>query len=214
MGKEIELKYSVESESVFDEILNSDLLKKSISGHVEKIDMHAEYFDTEDKQLYANDIAFRIRKEDDKFIATIKWNEENVLVSGLYKRNEINVSIPKEQSVITPQISFFEKTEIYEILTNLLADNELKFMFQTDYLRKQVKIEQDGNMFVLSYDIGKVIAGEKNKKISEIEIELYSGEVDDLVNFGNALEKKFNLKIEKLTKFAKGLKMLEQKENK
>ena len=87
---ETEFKYKLESSDVFDSIVNSDELSDYLNKDaVETIDMHAVYFDTEDNDLRDAGIAYRIRYENDRITATIKWDIN--VEEGLHVREEFNL---------------------------------------------------------------------------------------------------------------------------
>ncbi len=68
----------------------------------EEIEMHAVYFDTEDRRLYREGMAFRVRKEGNKLVATLKWNGTSE--DGMHKREEINVPVDDEEKLKMPDI--------------------------------------------------------------------------------------------------------------
>lgn len=53
--------------------------------------MKATYFDTDDFDLSRNDMAYRIRCEDDNLIACLKWGGKNE--GALHTREEINIPV-------------------------------------------------------------------------------------------------------------------------
>lgn len=60
---EIELKYLIHDESDVERIFQDpDLMKIKDHKTDEEIEMHAVYFDTEDRRLYREGIAFRVRR--------------------------------------------------------------------------------------------------------------------------------------------------------
>ena len=71
---ETEFKYNVEDLTIFDSIVRNAEINKMGIDAVETIDMHAVYFDTENMDFRKRGIAYRIRQEDDRITATIKWD--------------------------------------------------------------------------------------------------------------------------------------------
>ena len=94
---EIELKYRLENEDIAKQVeevtLNSDY---TVESSDQQLDMKAVYFDTEDGLLQKNLIAFRIRKEGTRNIATLKWGGKQE--GSLHVREELNISV--EQSLV------------------------------------------------------------------------------------------------------------------
>ena len=89
---EIELKYLVEDsfarERIFDD---RHLLALTDENGLETIPMKAVYLDTEDRQLLKQEIAFRVRFEDERLAATLKWG--GGVENGLHTRGELNVTV-------------------------------------------------------------------------------------------------------------------------
>ena len=56
---------------------------------LEVIDMKAVYFDTDDLDLRKAGIAYRVRYENDRITATVKW--DNKVEDGLHSREEFNL---------------------------------------------------------------------------------------------------------------------------
>ena len=71
---ETEFKYNVNDPTVFDRIVENAEINKMGLEAVETIDMRAVYFDTPEMDFRRRGIAYRIRQEDDRITATIKWD--------------------------------------------------------------------------------------------------------------------------------------------
>lgn len=205
---EIELKYSIDDERKIEEILNDQsvtAIKDENSD--EDIDMHAVYFDTEDGALSRNSIAFRIRKEGKKLMATLKWGGSSV--GEMHRREEINIPVDDEEQFVNPDMSIFEQSEAGPMLEKLVKNKEMKPLMIIDFLRKQARLDTGKAICELSIDNGKVICGEKEEKILEMEIELYSGQEDEIVRLGSELSDKYNLRPGEISKFKRGLNLLD-----
>lgn len=72
---EIELKYLLRDPEEIDRIFGDPAIQR-MKDDTEVLPMHAVYFDTEDRKLARERIAFRVRKEGDRYIATLKWSQE------------------------------------------------------------------------------------------------------------------------------------------
>ena len=81
---ETEFKYNLEDTSIFDSIVETAGARNLRLEDIEVIDMHAAYFDTEDFDFRKKGIAYRIRQEDDRCTATIKWDVN--VKEGLHRR--------------------------------------------------------------------------------------------------------------------------------
>ena len=201
---EIELKYHIESREIADSIFESDEIKSITDPNSdESIAMKAAYFDTEDRRLSRELMAFRVRKEGSKIVGTLKWNGQGE--NGLYEREELNVPVLDESKMETPDIEIFAETQMYEELKAIIGKRELAKLIEVEVIRRQARIDTGKAICEISYDEGKVFAEDKEAPISELEIELYSGDKEDLERIGEELAKKFNLEPETRSKFKQGM---------
>ena len=103
---EIELKYSIEDDSIIRSIMEDRILTSiEKKNSRETLAMHAVYFDTADGDLRKNHIAFRIRLEGSRYIATLK--RRSTAEAGLHRREEINAPVTDHDFIENPSISIF-----------------------------------------------------------------------------------------------------------
>jgi triphosphatase len=225
MGKEVELKYRIESRAAFEAFISSETIDPLLDkDSFNDLNMKAIYYDTESGALQKNKIAFRIRKEGEKIVSSIKWDDESLERRGFFKRSEINVPIDDDTCFFKPKLDVFAGSEIGTIVSGLVGASELLPLFETVYKRDCVRLDYDDSIFEASFDEGNIIASqsagglnigsgkkrraEKKEKISELEIELYHGDENALKKFAGLLEKEFDFKHETKSKFARGLALL------
>lgn len=205
---EIELKYAIDSESVAEAVFQDPYIQMIKDKQTEEsIDMHAVYFDTEDRRLYREGIAFRVRKEGDIMQATLKWNGSSE--DGMHKREEINAPVDDAEKLKTPDVEIFAQSEMCDVLKGLVGQRKLLPMMETDIVRHQVRIDTGKSISELSVDKGEVRANGKSAPILEMEIELFSGDEEDMKALGEELAKKFGLRAENISKFKRGLDLME-----
>ncbi len=205
---EIELKYTIDDKDKIEEIFkDSSLLEMKDENSEEKIDMHAVYFDTEDGTFSKNSIAFRIRREGTKLMATLKWGGSSV--GEMHKREEINIPVNDEQQFQCPDLSIFEQSEAGPMLETLAGGKKLVPLMDIDFLRRQVRLDTGKAICELSIDEGKVICNGREDSILEMEIELYSGEEAEIVMLGDEISAKYGLVPGKISKFRRGLNLLD-----
>ena len=204
---EIELKYAVKNEETIQRVLTDPYLESIKDRDTEEeLEMHAVYFDTEDRRLYREGIAFRVRKEGRKLVATLKWNGSSE--DGMHKREEINVPVRDEAKLTTPDIQIFDQSEMCQVLAELVGKRTLIPMMDIYFIRRQVRIDTGKSINELSVDVGKIVCGEKTAPISELEIELYSGEESDMLALGQQISEKYDLKPEDKSKYKRGLDLI------
>lgn len=204
---EIELKYQIHDESDIERIFQDPYLMK-IKDHKtdEEIEMHAVYFDTEDRRLYREGIAFRVRKEGLKLVATLKWNGSSE--DGMHKREEINVPVSDEEKLHTPDIKIFDQSEMCEVLEKVVGSRTLLPVMDIFFKRRQMRLDTGKSICELSVDRGEIVAGGRTAPISELEIELYSGEESDMKALGDTVAEKYQLCAEDASKYKRGLDLM------
>ena len=204
---EIELKYLIHDESDVERIVQDpDLMKIKDHKTDEEIEMHAVYFDTEDRRLYREGIAFRVRREGCKLVATLKWNGSSE--EGMHKREEINVPVSDEEKLHTPDIRIFDQSEMCEVLEKVVGKRTLLPVMDIYFTRRQMRLDTGKSISELSVDCGEIVAGGRTAPISELEIELYSGEESDMKALGETLAAKYQLRPEDASKYKRGLDLM------
>lgn len=202
---EIELKYRIPEPKTADEIW-----KDKLFFHMEEEDsreelcLNAKYYDTQERDLAKNEIAYRVRKEGCRWVATLKWKGHSE--GALHTREEINVPVLDDQ----PAADVFRESEIGEEVLNIIAERPLYCMLETKVHRKQFRIDTGTGIFELSIDQGWIITPYGEDTISEVELELFSGETEELEALGKTLREKYGLEKEDRSKYARGIEMIER----
>ena len=200
---EIEMKYLVRDRAQADEILNDEIVKSvEDEGSFETIDMYAVYYDTPDRKLTEAGIAVRVRREGGYYVATMK--DKGNSIEGMHKRKEINVRLSDEEMIRKPDVTIFSESDAYEQLLDIAGKGKLVPVLSMIFERRQVRVDTGDAISMLSFDDGEIKAGDKALPIMEMEIELYSGSVDALKEYGNKIAEKFGLQAEDRSKFARG----------
>ena len=203
---EVELKFLVDEAFIKDKIFQDAHLQFiSKGGNVETIHMRAIYFDTEDQSLLNKEMAYRIRYEDQRLVATLKWGGS--ADHGLHVRGELNVPV-NEAFLEAPSVDIFHGSAIYEELKETVGEKKLFPVMEMDFVRKEVHVDTGKSISVVSYDEGQIKTSKGNIPISELEIELYSGCQEDMMALGNELAQKYNLKAGNKSKYQRGLECL------
>ncbi|MDR0885843.1 MAG: CYTH domain-containing protein [Clostridiales Family XIII bacterium] len=207
---EIELKYKIANAAMLDSIWNDNYLGEIAEPDSrEELEMRASYFDTEDRILSSNNIAFRIRKEGAKMVGTLKWRDEDDTIAGLYVRQEVNVPICDENYMISPDPLVFKESEEGRDLLEIIGDEPLSCVLEMSFCRRKVRVDDGNTICEISLDDGQILAGGRCEQICELEIELYTGGQEGLLQIGGVVAKKYGLEPELSSKFARGLKLLE-----
>lgn len=176
------------------------LLKIAVPGSAGRQLLDARYFDTATYSLQKEKIAYRIRREGDQWVATIKGGGSSN--GGLHERQEWNVIVAEAQ----PDLRVFADTEIGAKLIEIVGNQELLPIMITRFERQTLDVcMPDGSQIEVAADQGEIIAGAKRSPILEIELELKSGKPSALFALGATLAKEYPLLPETDSKFYRGL---------
>lgn len=203
---EIELKYAINSKETAASIWEDEELKKMEEPQTrETVFMKATYFDTDDFALSRNDMAYRIRCEDDSMIACLKWGGKNE--GALHTREEINIPVKDTK----PNPVTFEESDVGRDLIRILDGKPLHPIMDMQIERRRFRIDTQKSLLEISIDNGKIVTDRGTSPICEVEIEMFSGEQEDFLNVGEKLAEKYELVSEKRSKFYRGLLLLGQR---
>lgn len=202
---EIELKYNIPHKETALAIWNDNVFSDfEEPDSRENITLNAKYFDTSDCDLAKNEIAYRIRSENNHLVATIKWKGHSE--DGLHMREEINVPVDSEE----PDVEVFSESKVGCKVMALLRGRPLKCFLETKIQRQSFRIDNEEGIFELSIDEGSIITEYGEVPVLEVEVELYSGETEALVKIGKILEEKYGLIPEDGSKYSRGMKMIKE----
>ncbi|MBD9483020.1 inorganic triphosphatase [Pseudomonas sp. PDM14] len=172
MPKETEIKLRASRETLAA-LRDHPLLKKRNKSGWSQHELLNQYYDSVDRQLAAAKVALRVRRDGEQFIQTLKSRGQSV--AGLSERNEWDWQLPKAK--LDP------KKLTDECWPTALADfdkKQLQPIFTTDFVRQKAEIAWGrGKAKVVieaALDLGKVVAGEGEEEICELELELREGE--------------------------------------
>lgn len=203
---EIELKYLFEDEASKDAIFNDKyILKVKDEGSETVTPMHAIYLDTQDNALMKKEIAFRVRHEYSKYVATLKWGGS--AEEGLHVRGELNVPVD-EGFLEAPTLEVFKGSEIYDEIADVAGSKKLVSVMEMNFVRREIRLDTSLSIDVLSVDEGEIKTADGTLPLLELEIELYTGDKDDMIALGRKLEEKYHLKRGNRSKYQRGLELL------
>ena len=206
---EIELKYSLGDPKNAERLFTDEEIRAvTDEGSDETVHMHAVYFDTEDKRLSREGMVFRVRCEDRKLVGTLKWNGHSE--SGMHEREEINIPLRPlrdEYDLYKPDIDIFRQSPVCNKLRKLVGKRELINVLETDFIRRQVRIDIGDAICELSVDTGRLIRGDLTGSVAEVEIELYSGDRSEMEKWGAHIAEKYGLEPENRGKFRQGMEL-------
>ena len=175
MSNEVEIKLAV-SDKAFNEL--EEHLKNFTCLVHKKQFLSNTYYDYPDHFLAKQKMGLRIRQEDQELTLTLKTNGE--VVGGLHSRPEYNLPLTEKETPTNAQLR-----ELYPF--EQLPRSTLQPIFSTDFNRTFWLVEFQQSNIEVAFDQGKIISGESEQPICEIELELKSGNVQDLFDFVETL---------------------------
>lgn len=200
-NQEIEVKLEIVDKQQL-EVLHrylQSLIEDKNKHKLQRIVMKAIYYDTEDGFYRDNKIAYRVRQENDCFVATYK--EGKINTEGVFERIEVNKIVDS----LEPDISVFAGEQI--VWNKIKESKTKKFipMIITDFVRVCIVIPWRKSLIEIALDEGFVQGGKHKAPICEVELELKSGNIEDLLSLKENLIEKFSLKISLISKYKRGL---------
>lgn len=146
------------------------------------------YFDSNDQLLRQHDIGLRVRGTNGKWEQTIKTKGKSV--GGLHQRPEYNVNLTKNQL----DLSLFDNHILPSNYSSTQLQNLVEPLFTTEFTRTTWLISHPSCVFEMVYDRGVIRAGSDSdeadsRQISEVELELKSGDLSVVFAFARQLVK-------------------------
>jgi triphosphatase len=183
MNKETEIKLRA-SRATLAALRDHPLLKKRNKSGWEQRELFNQYFDTPARDLAKAKIALRIRRDGEVFIQTLKTRGQSV--AGLSERNEYDWNLQSAELDLSKLDDSCWPAALAE-----LDKHQLVPIFTTDFIREKAEIAWGrGKARVVieaALDLGKVIAGEGEEEICELELELRQGEPNALLELAAEL---------------------------
>lgn len=158
--------------------------------------LHSVYFDTPEFDLMRRCLAFRLRRVGYHWVQTLK--AESRAVGALSRRPEWEMAVAgsgPDFAVLPAEAKA------------LLAEVDLARLvpvFVTDFRRSAWDLEIGGSVVELALDSGEIQAGDGRMPISEVEVELKSGQASDLFGLADALLQAVPLRVEPRSKAERG----------
>lgn len=172
MSTELELKFTLPKHALAQ--LTAMLPQLGQQLRQDEAKLLNAYFDTPQRWFRLHDMGLRTRFKRGRYEQTIKL--AGTSHGALQMRPEYNLPC----SSVVPELQQFP-TDIWPAGTDTAAlQQQLTELFRTDFYRRSWQLQRGSSLIELVYDEGKVIAGDKEEVIAELELELLSGPADTL----------------------------------
>lgn len=161
------------------------------------------YYDTPDNYLMAQGLGLRLRNKGGQWLQTVKTSGH--AESGLHQRQEWEDVLEKEAFDLVK----LKQTPLKVIIENETIWSKLEPIFTTDFKRETLQITLEENTQIeFAYDYGKVAAKQLSTPIHEIEMELKTGSVEQLMRFANKVATQLKLSPSDCSKAQLGYQLL------
>jgi len=145
------------------------------------------YFDTPDQDLRGKGYGLRIRRKGEKRIQTVKAEGEGA--AGLFVRPEWECEVESDRPVLDAKAGPIAELFAPEVL------GALEPLFETRVTRTVFEPMIEGAAIELALDIGEAVAGPRRAQLSEVELELKSGNPRALFDLARQLDEHVPLRL-------------------
>ena len=202
MALEQEVKLQINNDTQID--LSSLSLQDCLAdGESKTHHLISIYYDTAELYLKSQGVSLRMRQIDDIWLQTVKT--AGVVKDGLHQREEWEDRLNGAEwdlakLRLTPLASIIEDEAIW---------SKLEALFTTDFIRQTLQLTMDdGSQIELAYDYGNVSRGELQLPIHEIELELKSGDAEQLSKLTQQLQQQLGLNLSDISKAQMGYQLV------
>ncbi len=199
---EQEVKLQVQGDDKLD--LRSMIWLSSLADdEIETQRLISTYYDTPDQYLMAQGLGLRLRNKGGQWLQTVKTSGS--AEKGLHQRQEWEDELENEAF----DLDKLKQTPLKEIIEDQARWSTLQPLFTTDFIRETLQITLvDNTQIEFAYDYGKVTAKQLSTPIHEIEMELKTGSVEQLIQFSNKVAKQLDLSPSDCSKAQLGYQLL------
>ena len=165
--------------------------------------LHNIYFDTPKLDLNKHEMALRLRRVGGRWLQTLKGGGQ--VRGGLHQRNEWEASVASARL----DFSVLEDSVLEAYLPQSLR-KKLKPVFVTDFYRTSRMVEYQGAVIEVCMDHGEVKTSQRSAPICEVELELKSGEAQQLFELALAILEIAPFELEAVSKAERGFRLMSE----
>lgn len=195
MENEIELKIMLKAENV--EALADWFTQQNVLSQATDI-LGNTYFDTPEQFFAKQKMGLRVRNHNQKYEMTLKTKGE--IVDGLHIRPEYNLPLDSNQPDFKRLNSHFN----LQIPQAEQIAQQLSPTFSTDFTRRKWLIKCNQSQIEVALDQGMIKNGFGEEAICELELELKSGNLNDILLLLKQMPRKDGMWFSNLSKAQRG----------
>ncbi|MES2356599.1 MAG: CHAD domain-containing protein [Pseudomonadota bacterium] len=185
MPTEIELKLLIDKKNIA--ALRESLKQYANGVKAQRRHLLSYYFDTPTSEFWAKKMALRVRQVDGKWVQTLKG--DGGVNAGIHQRAEWETAVDDNHPDFARLAAAFPDDRVLQrLIKKLPTEDNIAAIFCTDFHREALTLPlPDGGEVEIAIDEGNVLVGKKQTPISELEVELKSGNPVAVFDFGRRL---------------------------
>lgn len=197
--------HEVELKFVVPERARAALVSALDSPPYQARHLTSRYFDTPDGHLGAAGISLRLRQIDQDWVQTLKISAGGNIQDRL--EDEVSVSRSADGSLPALDLTRHDRKPAGAALKRLLKSEngqQLVERYSTDVVRRSCELKGGQSRVEVAFDQGRVVTGEREAPVCELEFELKAGDAKDLCDIARAWVERYALWLSTESKSARG----------
>lgn len=194
-AEEIELKLLVPADAL-NRLYEAPVIVRHGGSAGTARQLEATYYDTGDRALFSHGLSLRVRRSGRRYVQTMKRAPCN---GRPFARAEWECPI----TGAVPDLVQLPVAEIGAPLDGMLPD-ALGPIFTTKVRRRTRRLDFGGAIVEVAFDEGSIVAGDRSEALSELELELMTGDRRALFDLGLELLEAAPLRISIRSKAERG----------
>ena len=213
MALELELKLKVPDKYAAQRLCEDSDILLYAQEPLREMRMEAIYYDTSSHALTQRKWSLRIRREDERLVATFKCNRPGKVEKGLFFRDEWQCEISAGENPLLVAERLVEEGAPRELL-EILENAELEERCRIRYLRRLAVLRlPKGLTCEFSLDDGMIYADGKEQEMLEMELEVLYGDEEQAVALCAAWASRYGLTYEYASKYERALRLIRSRGN-
>lgn len=200
MGKELEYKLHIADEKTLAAILADAKIAALRQGGWLERQMKTAYYDAADRRFAARKWTFRHRIEGEKSIVCVKTPTEDFHTRGEWQVEADRIDLHAVEALL---LAGAPKELVY-----LYGAGDVAAFCGAEFTRKSCMLRfADGSLAELAGDHGILHGSTEKVPFTELELELYEGNPDEMLAFVDYLKAQYSLSEQPLSKIARAMKL-------